>query len=103
MAGHQLYGLTNWSAEKFYLIKEKYEAFNLFEDIVVSGEVKLVKPNPAIFHLLLKRIHRRPDECLLIDDSLENIEVAQRIGFVAHHFISPVGLEVELQQSGILK
>jgi 2-haloacid dehalogenase len=102
MAGYRLYGLTNWSAEKFSLIKEKYEAFNLFEDIVVSGEVSLVKPDPAIFHLLLQKIHRQPDECLLIDDSLENIEAAQKMGFVTHHFTSPAGLEAELQQSDIL-
>ena len=102
MAGYKLYGLTNWSAEKFTLIKEKYEAFNLFEDIVVSGEVSLVKPDPLIFRLLLQKIHRQPDECLMIDDSLENIEAAQRMGFVIHHFTSPARLEDYLQKSGIL-
>jgi 2-haloacid dehalogenase len=101
-AGYRLYGLTNWSAEKFSLIKEKYEAFHLFEDIVVSGEVGLVKPDPAIFRLLLQKIHRQPDECLVIDDSLENIEAAQKMGFVTHHFTSPASLEVELHQLGIL-
>jgi 2-haloacid dehalogenase len=102
MAGHELYGLTNWSAEKFVLIKEKYEVFNLFEDIMVSGEVGLVKPDPAIFRLLLQKIHRQPDECVLIDDSLENIESAQKMGFVTHHFTSPARLEEYLKQSGIL-
>ena len=101
MAGNRLYGLTNWSAEKFLLIEAKYEVFNLFEDIVVSGEVKLVKPDPAIFHLLLQKTHRLPDECLLIDDSFENIEAAKKMGFVTHHFTSPARLEVELHQLGI--
>ena len=64
-AGYRLYGLTNWSAEKFSLVRHKYEVFNLFESIVVSGEVKLVKPDPAIFRLLLQKIHRQPEECLI--------------------------------------
>jgi 2-haloacid dehalogenase len=101
-AGYQLYGLTNWSAEKFYLVRHKYEVFNLFEDIVVSGEVKLVKPDPAIFRLLLQKIHLQPEECLLVDDSLQNIEAAQKMGFATHHFTSPALLEVALQQLGIL-
>jgi 2-haloacid dehalogenase len=73
LAGYHLYGLTNWSAEKFSIVRHKYKVFDLFEDILVSGEVKLIKPDPAIFHLLLQNIHRQPEECLLIDDSDQNI------------------------------
>jgi 2-haloacid dehalogenase len=101
-AGFRLYGLTNWSAEKFALVKYKYEVFNLFENILVSGEVKLVKPDPAIFHMLLQEIQRQPQECLLIDDSLPNIESARKLGFATHHFTSPARLEADLRQLGIL-
>ena len=101
-AGYRLYGLTNWSAEKFSIVKHKYKAFNLFESIVVSGEVKLAKPNPAIFRLLLRKINRQPEECLLVDDSFQNIEAAQKMGFITHQFTSAARLEEELQQSGIL-
>jgi HAD superfamily hydrolase (TIGR01509 family) len=69
---------------------------------VVSGEVKLVKPDPAIFRLLLKRIRFTAEECLLVDDSLQNIIVAQKMGFATHHFTSPARLEDDLRQSGIL-
>jgi 2-haloacid dehalogenase len=101
-SGYRLYGLTNWSAEKFSIVRHKYQVFNLFEDIIVSGEVKLIKPNPAIFHMLLQRIHCQPEECLLVDDSLLNIEVAHTMGFKTIHFSSPARLELELQQMGIL-
>jgi 2-haloacid dehalogenase len=101
-AGYRLYGLTNWSAEKFSIVRTKYEAFNLFESIVVSGEVKLAKPDPAIFRLLLQKIQCQPGECLLIDDSLQNIQSAQKMGFATHRFTSPARLEVDLHQSGIL-
>ena len=100
--GSHLYGLTNWSVEKFSVVRRKYHVFDLFEDIVVSGEAKLIKPDPAIFHLLLQRIRREPQECLLVDDSLKNIETAQKMGFATHHFTSPARLELELQQLGIL-
>jgi len=101
-AGYRLFGLTNWSAEKFSIVRRKYHIFDLFEDIVVSGEVKLIKPDPAIFHLLLNKINLRPEECLMIDDSLKNIEVARKMGFLTHHFTSPASLELNLQQRGIL-
>ena len=101
-AGFRLYGLTNWSAEKFHLVKHKYEVFNIFEDIVVSGEVKLIKPDPAIFHLLLQKIHRQAEECLLVDDSAQNIEVARKMGFATHHFTAPAQLGIDLHSMGLL-
>jgi 2-haloacid dehalogenase len=101
-AGCRLYGLTNWSAEKFSIVRKKYKIFNLFDDIVVSGEVKLIKPDPAIFRLLLKNIQLQPQECLLVDDSIPNIETAKMMGFVTHHFTSSVRLALDLQKLGIL-
>lgn len=101
-AGQPLYGLTNWSAEKFALVRQEYEFCKLFNDIVVSGEVKITKPDPAIFHLLLQRIGRPAQECLFIDDSLRNVEAARNLGFVAVHFTSPARLEAELLRLGIL-
>jgi 2-haloacid dehalogenase len=101
-AGYRLYGLTNWNVEKFSIVRHKYAFFDLFDDIVVSGEVKLIKPDPAIFHLLLQKIDRQPKECLLVDDSLKNVEVARKLGFTAIHFTSPTQLELEFRQLGIL-
>lgn len=101
-AGYRLFGLTNWSSEKFSHIKPRFAFFSVFEDILVSGDVKLLKPDPAIFDLLLQRIHLKPDECLLVDDSLQNIETAQKLGFSTCHFTSPYQLEEELLQMGIV-
>jgi FMN phosphatase YigB (HAD superfamily) len=58
----------------------------------------LIKPDPAIFNLMLGKIGRPPDECLLIDDSESNITAAQKLGFAAIHFQSPGQLERELQK-----
>jgi 2-haloacid dehalogenase len=102
IAGYRLYGLTNWSSEKFSLIRPKFAFFSVFEDILVSGEVKLLKPDPAIINLLLQRNRLKPEECLLVDDSLQNIEMAQKMGFSTCHFTSPNRLEEELLRMGII-
>src|SRR6266545_3572028 len=52
--GYPLYGLSNWPAEKFALVRPQYPFFAWFDDLVISGEVGLVKPDTAIFELLLR-------------------------------------------------
>jgi 2-haloacid dehalogenase len=101
-AGLPLYGLSNYPAEKFKLDRPKYEFFNWFDDMVISGEVRLSKPDPAIFQLLLKKIGRRAQECIFIDDSHANITTARELGFTAIQFQSPAQLEQELHSLGIL-
>jgi 2-haloacid dehalogenase len=100
--GFPLYGLSNWSAEKFAIVRRKYTFFDLLDAMVISGQVKLIKPDPAIFHLLLEKIGRPAHECLLIDDSEKNISVAKRLGFATIHFQSAAQLESELQQLYLL-
>jgi len=100
--GYPLYGLSNWSAETFPFALSKYDFFHLFDDMVISGHVGTVKPNPAIFDLLLEKIEKRAHDCLFIDDSAANIQQADRMGFVTIHFKSPSQLENGLVQMGIL-
>jgi 2-haloacid dehalogenase len=101
-AGYTLYVLSNWSAEKFKMVRSQYPFFEWFDGIVISGEVGLIKPDQAIFELLLERIGRPADECLFIDDHSPNISVAGRLGFQTIQFQSAQQLEAELQQRGIL-
>lgn len=100
-ARYPLYALSNWSAEKFRIVRRKYGFFDWFEAIVLSGEERLVKPDPAIFRVLLQRIDRRAQECLFIDDSPANTEVAGKLGFRTIHFQSPGQLRKALGQYGI--
>src|SRR5258708_3757613 len=101
-AGYPLYGLSNWSAETFQRVRHKYEFFNLFDLILLSGEVELVKPDPEIYQRLLHMINRPAEECLFIDDSQPNIETANRLGFKTIHFTSPEHLAAELQRLHVL-
>ena len=100
-SGYPLVGLSNWSAEKFRLVRERFEFFNWFDTIIVSGEVKLVKPDPRIFSLLLERIQRPAEKCVFIDDSASNIQAAQQFGIQTIHFQSSEQLRADLKQMGI--
>jgi len=95
-AGYPLYGLSNWPQEKYLIIRPKFDFFDWFDDILISGEVKLAKPDPKIFQLLLERIQRKPEDCLLIDDSQENIRVAAHLGFQTILFTNPEDLHFTL-------
>ena len=102
-AGYSLYGLSNWPAEKWRQVSPKYEFFGWFADIVISGEVKLAKPDPAIFQLLLERIGRPAGECLYIDDAPHNIEAARGLGFQTILFESPEQIGKDLKTMGVLR
>lgn len=100
--GYPLYGLSNWSAETFPLVRAEFPFLGLFDGTILSGEVKLIKPDRAIFDLCLKLVGRPAHECLFIDDSPANVAAAQEIGFDALRFVSPEQLEEELQARNLL-
>ena len=101
-AGYRLYGLSNWPAEKFALVRPQYPFFAWFDDLVISGEVGMLKPDKAIFNLLLERAGRLASECLFIDDHDSNIRAARDLGFQTILFQSPQQLEEELRRLEIL-
>ena len=100
--GYLLYGLSNWSAETFPYARAKYDFLDLLDDMVISGQVGHVKPEPEIYHILLKKIGKPAQECLFIDDSLPNIQQAQKMEFEVIHFQSPEQLDNRLRELNIL-
>jgi len=99
--GYPLYALSNWSAETYPRVRPQYDFFDLFDEIILSGEVKLLKPDPAIFKLALQKINRTAHECLLIDDTEANIESAKMLGLHTIHFKSAEQLRTELHLLGL--
>ena len=97
-----LYALTNWSGETFPIAEARYDFLQWFDGTLVSGVEKLVKPDPAIFQLLLNRYELQAQDCLFIDDSKTNIEAAAGIGFETHHFRTAAGLRQELIAANLL-
>jgi 2-haloacid dehalogenase len=101
--GVPLFAITNFSADFWPPFHQKEQAFfRRFRDIVVSGEEKLLKPDPAIYYLALDRFGLKPAEALFIDDRLINVEGAQAVGMHAHLFTDADGLRSRLKAEGLL-
>lgn len=102
-AGVPLYAITNFPAEKFELTKRRFPFFALFEGIVVSSEVRLIKPDPAIFIHFLERYGLAAEDCVFIDDSPMNTAAAEKLGFHGVAFESAAGLRGALEGWGLLE
>lgn len=93
---YKFYALTNWSAETFPFALNRFDFFNWFDGIVVSGEEKTRKPFPEFYRILFERFQVNPAEALFIDDSVRNIEAGQKLGLNTIHFLSSEQLENDL-------
>jgi len=99
---HQLFALTNWSAETFPIALQRYPFLQIFEDIVVSGKIKMKKPQAAIYQYSLQQFNISADNALFIDDNLRNVDAARKEGIHSIHFTNPKQLSKELTDLGIL-
>lgn len=102
-AGVPLYAITNFGAEFWAAFRPTAPIFDLFGDIVVSGEEKLVKPDPAIYALAADRFGYAPQAMVFIDDNRANVEAARACGWHAHHFTDAARLRAELVARGLLE
>ena len=100
--GHRLFALSNWSAETFPIARSRFDFLDWFEDIVVSGQVKLVKPDPRIFALALERNGLTAQSTLFIDDLPANVQAARALGMQSVLFQGPELLHTELRHRGLL-
>jgi 2-haloacid dehalogenase len=94
--GVPLYALTNWSAETFGIARERFEFLEWFDGVLVSGEERLIKPDPAIFRLLLDRFGLDPGTTFYVDDAEANVAAAAALGFDAVRFTGPERLRRDL-------
>lgn len=77
--GYQTFVLSN-ACNRFYGYFPRFYDLDSFEGVVVSSDVKMIKPNPAIYEYILKTYALNPAECLFIDDVEANIEAARAAG-----------------------
>lgn len=75
-----LYCLSNMPPGTFAYLRERFEFWGLFQGIVISGEVNMVKPQPEIFEYLLHRHGLSAADTVFIDDHPPNVEAAQALG-----------------------
>lgn len=101
-SGVPLFAITNFGAEFWEGFRPTQPIFALFQDIIVSGVEKLVKPDPAIYALALQRFGIRPGQAIFIDDNHANVISARENGFATHHFRDAASLRAELVALNLL-
>ncbi len=99
--GIRLYALTNFSAETFPIAMARYPTMHLFEDIVVSGDIQLIKPDPRIYAHAIRQCSLEPERTVFIDDSMPNVEAGNAAGLKALHFRSTEKLREDLREFGL--
>ncbi len=100
--GVSLYALSNWSAETFPIAWKRFEFLQRFQGILLSAEVRLLKPDPRIFRLFFETFAVDPAHAVYIDDLRPNAEAASALGMHGIHFSDPGSLRNELVKAGLL-
>tara|TARA_Y100000590_G_scaffold443044_1_gene571958 strand:+ start:381 stop:986 length:606 start_codon:yes stop_codon:yes gene_type:complete len=99
---YECYVLSNWSKETFYgpdhSMIEDYPFLQLFDGLLISGEEKLIKPDPEIYKLAITRFNLIPNETVFIDDKLENIQAAKNLKFNIIHLTDPDKIDFEINK-----
>jgi 2-haloacid dehalogenase len=98
---YNYYALTNWSSETWPTAMDMFPFLKSFEGVVVSGDVKMRKPFDPIYLHILEKFNLDPKTTVFIDDSLPNIETANRLGIHGIYFQSPEQLAVDLKKLGV--
>jgi 2-haloacid dehalogenase len=102
-AGVRVAALTNWSAETFPYAERRFGILRRFEDILVSGAERIVKPDAAIFELALDRFGLPAEGTVFVDDSGPNVEAAAAVGLTARRFTDAETFRADLVELGLLQ
>ena len=100
--GVPLYALTNFGAEFWAGFRPVQPIFELFADVVVSGEERCAKPDPGIYAIAERRFGHPPQALFFTDDNPANVAAAEARGWQAHLFTDADALETQLVASGLL-
>lgn len=98
---YRLLLLSNTNPLHFAMVRRNYPLLRHFHDLVLSYQVKAMKPSPAIYREAIARAQCRPEECFFTDDIPAYVEGARREGIDAVQFESCAQLERELAARGI--
>ena len=100
-AGIPTYALSNWSAETFPVAQSRFPFLGETDGLLISGEVGVGKPDPAIFREFLRRFGLVAGQTVFIDDWDRNIATARGLGLVAIQFTDAATLRTELRALGL--
>lgn len=100
-AGVRQFGLTNWSHELYPHAPATYDVIGLMRDVVVSGQVRMAKPDPEIYRLSAKRAGIALDRLAFVDDNPANVAAAAALGIHAIRFTGADALRADLRALGL--
>ncbi|NLB43078.1 MAG: HAD-IA family hydrolase [Clostridiales bacterium] len=100
--GNKAFYLSNFHELAFENVTSRYELFKCFDGGIVSYKVGLLKPEKEIYGKLITKYGIHPHETIFIDDTLENINAAEKLGFAAIHFTSSDNLRDSLVNYNVL-
>jgi FMN phosphatase YigB (HAD superfamily) len=89
--------LSNGWSDLRYALEELWNIADAFDEIVISAEVGLAKPDPRIYQLILNRLDVKPQQAVFIDDFMTNVEAARALGFETIHFTSSDDVQSRLR------
>lgn len=94
--GIPLYCLSNMPAERFEDLERHFDFWSMFQGIVISGAIKMMKPNAEIFEYLLSKYDLAAEDCVFLDDTEKNVIGAKAVGMEAIHFTDAADCRVKL-------
>ncbi len=100
--GIPLYVLSNWSTETFPFAVKRFEWLSWFRGILLSGEVRILKPDRRIFNIFIERFGIDPARSIYIDDRSSNVQAAVESGMRGVLFTDSGTLRRELTNSGVI-
>jgi putative hydrolase of the HAD superfamily len=99
---YRLVLLSNTNSIHFEMIRRTYPLIRHFHELVLSYEVKALKPHPDIYRAALAAAGCRPEECFYTDDIPAFVEGARRLGIDAVQFENAEQIQAEMRARGIL-
>jgi HAD superfamily hydrolase (TIGR01509 family) len=93
--------LTNWASDTYAEAEAEFPILAKFRGVTVSGRVRLVKPDPAIYRHHAETHALRPEATLFFDDNLRNVEGARALGWNAEQYVSTDTLIADLRRYGL--
>jgi 2-haloacid dehalogenase len=100
-AGFATYALSNWSTETYPVTRPRYPFLDEMDGILISGEVGVGKPDPAIFRHFLERFRLTAENTVYIDDWDLNVATAAALGMTAILFRGAAELRRDLRSLGL--
>jgi len=98
--GYQLTALSN-SFRPHTSFNKRCGFYDVFDLVILSDEVGLIKPDPQIYKLTLKKLKISPEEAVFIDDCMVHIKTAQNLGMYTILFVNPQNLRYKLRKLGV--